>query len=134
MLRAVQTLNGSELKAKSMTLPEWYLAVIGKYADKLLKITDTVVADAAFSTSTFVEGLAGMGFHLVSRFRSDAVLYYLDDGPKTGRKGRPKTYDGKVDFDNLDFSRMRRASPTGLSTRPTNLWPTASHSAARCAW
>ncbi|MCI5626569.1 MAG: hypothetical protein MR333_02935, partial [Porphyromonadaceae bacterium] len=31
MLRAVQTLNATELKAKDMTLSQWYLSVLEKY-------------------------------------------------------------------------------------------------------
>jgi hypothetical protein len=46
-------------------------------------------------------GVTLLGFHLVSRFRNDVSLKYLYTGPKTGKKGRPKEVDGKVDLDNL---------------------------------
>ena len=106
MLRAVQTLNSKELKAKDMTLTEWYLHVLEKYKAELLKITPLIVADAAFSTLPFVQGLKKIGFQLISRLRSNAVLYYLYEGPRTGKRGRPKVLDGKIDFANPDFSRM----------------------------
>lgn len=48
------------------------------------------------------------GFHLVSRFRSNAVLYYLYQGAPTGKKGRPKVYDGKIDTKKPDYSRMKK--------------------------
>lgn len=108
MLRAVQTRNATELKAKSMTLGQWYLSVLKKYKDNLLKITPLLVADAAFSNLPFVTGLKEIGFSLISRMRSNAVLYYIYDGPRTGKRGRPKTKDGKIDFANPDKSRMRR--------------------------
>lgn len=108
MLRAVQTLNAAELAAKEMTLPQWYIAALKRHAAELLKITNYLVADAAFSTKPFFEGIRELGFHLVSRFRSDAALYYLYQGGRTGRPGRPKELDGKIDFDNLDLSRMTR--------------------------
>ena len=108
MLRAVQTQNASELQAKDMTLSEWYLSVLKKYSGELLKITPLLVADAAFSNLPFVEGLKETGFSLISRLRSNAVLYYIYDGPRTGKRGRPKTKDGKIDFANPDKSKMSR--------------------------
>ena len=106
MLRAVQTLNSRELKAMEMTLNQWYISVLNRYRDRLLKITDTLVADAAFSVKPFVDALLGIGFQLVSRLRNDAVLYYLYEGAPTGKRGRRRVYDGKIDFDNLDLGRM----------------------------
>lgn len=108
MLRAVQTLNAKELEAKNLTLPQWYISVLRKYRDELLKITNIMVADAAFSNKPFVDGLGEIGFQLVSRFRTNSVLFYLYDGPRTGKKGRPKKYDGQIDFANHDKSRMKR--------------------------
>ena len=108
MLRAVQTQNATELKAKSMTLGQWYLSVLKKYKDNLLKITSLLVADATFSNLPFVTGLKEIGFSLTSRLRSNAMLYYIYDGPRTGMRGRPKTKAGKIDFANPDKSGMRR--------------------------
>ena len=108
ILRAVQTRNASELKAESMTLSEWYLSVLKDYRNNLLKITPLVVADAAFSNLPFVTGLKEIGFSLISRLRSNAVLYYVYEGPRTGKRGRPKTKDGKIVFANPNKSRMKR--------------------------
>lgn len=108
MLRAVQTQNASELKARDMTLSQWYLSVLKKYRDDLLKMTTLLVADAAFSNLPFLSGLKEIGFSLISRLRSNAVLYYIYDGPRTGKRGRPKTKDGKIDFANPDKKRMKR--------------------------
>lgn len=106
MLRAVQTLGNGELKAMDMTLNQWYIAVLKRYASQLRKMTDVVVADAAFSVKPFVDDLRGIGFHLVSRLRNDAALFYLYQGERTGKRGRPKKFDGKIDFNNLDLGRM----------------------------
>ncbi len=81
---------------------------IEEYRTDLLKITSLLVADAAFSVLPFVEGLKEIGFSLISRLRSNAVLYYIYEGPRTGKRGRPKTKDGKIDFSNPDKSRMTR--------------------------
>lgn len=108
MLRAVQTLNATELALKNLTLPQWYLSVLSKYKNELLKITNVMVADAAFSNKPFTDGLREIGFHLVSRFRNNSVLFYPYDSPRTGKKGRQKKYDGKIDFAHLDKNKMKR--------------------------
>ena len=90
------------------------LAVIKRYRKELLKLTDLVVADAFFSTRTFYEGIRAQGFHLISRFRDNAVLYYLYQGGPTGKKGRPRIKDGKIDVKNLDMSRMTPVVVDGL--------------------
>ena len=108
MLRAVQTMAVGELKAMDMTLNQWYIAVLKRYATHLRRMTDVMVADAAFSVKPFVDDLREIGFHLVSRLRNDAVLYYLYQGGRTGKKGRPRKFDGKIDFGNLDLSRMQQ--------------------------
>ena len=64
-----------------------------------------MVADAYFSKINFAAGLKEMEFHLISRFRDDAVLFYPTLEKPTGKRGRPKLYDGKIDMANLDKSR-----------------------------
>ena len=73
--------------------------------EKLQKISRLIVADAFFSKETFVNPLLKEGFHVISRFRNDAVLFYPTLQKPTGKRGHPKWYDGKVDFANLDLSR-----------------------------
>lgn len=60
--------------------------------------------------SEFANGLEEFGFHLVSRFRSDAAMMYLYTGGHTGKKGRPKEYDGKIDFKNLDMEKVKKVN------------------------
>jgi hypothetical protein len=45
---------------------------------------------------------------LISRFRDNACLFYVYAGPRTGKRGRPKTKDGKIDMKNLDLTRMEK--------------------------
>ena len=59
-----------------------------------------------YPKATFAQGLMDMGFHLVSRLRDDANLMYIYNGKPTGKRGRPKVYGEKIDFDNLDYSKM----------------------------
>lgn len=78
-----------------------YLLALYDYKEQLLKLSNLVVADAFFSKATFVEGLRILGFELISRFRDDVRLRYLYTGEKTGKKGRPKMFDGDIDINCL---------------------------------
>ena len=114
MLRAHQTPGNFELKKRNMTLADHYIAVIKRYRKELLKLSHLVVADAFFSTRKFYEGIHQHGFYLISRFRDNAHLCYLYEGERTGKRGRPKMIDGKIDLKKLDMSKMLPISVDGL--------------------
>ena len=107
MLRAEQTPDSQTLKNKGddYSLVDWYLDVLRKHRDRLMAITPYVVADAWFSKANFVNELCKMGFHLISRLRDDASLWYSHDGTRTGKRGRPRVKGEKIDFENLDLDR-----------------------------
>ncbi len=86
------------------------------------------MADAFFSKETFVSPLLREGFHVISRLRNDAVLFYPTIQKPTGKRGHPKWYDGKVDFSNLDLSRCEEAEVD--RGRLFGLKPIPSHSNA----
>lgn len=65
-----------------------------------------VVADGAYSKQKFVAGVLDLGMHQIGKLRADANLRYLYQGPKRPGRGRQKTYDGKVYFN--DLSRFER--------------------------
>lgn len=115
MLRAEQTPDKSSLaeSGEDYNLVDWYLDVLRKYRDKLMSITRVVVADAWFSKATFVNPLVQMGFHLVSRLRDDAALWYSHDGVRTAKRGRPRIKGEKIDFDNLDLSKVEAIEVDG---------------------
>jgi hypothetical protein len=52
---------------------------------------------------TFVDGVTRAGFAFVGKLRVDANLKYKYTGLRTGKPGRPKRFDGKVDW--KDFSK-----------------------------
>ncbi len=108
MLKAGQTPNAENLQKKNYTLIDWYLHVLDGMKDRLLTISKYVVADAYFAKSAFAQGVTDLGFHLVSRLRDDANLMYIYNGKPTGKRGRPKVYGEKIDFENLDYSKMER--------------------------
>ena len=113
-LKAVQTPSPKSLAKCGVTLIKWYLTCILNLRDKLIQQSRYVVADAYFSVSEFANGLEEFGFHLVSRFRSDAAMMYLYTGGRTGKKGRPKEYDGKIDFKKIEFCYRDSKQFTGL--------------------
>lgn len=104
-LGAFQTPDSMTLEDMDYNLIDWYREQLISRKDRLLPITRTIVADAFFSKETFVRPLVKEEFNVVSRLRNDAVLFYPTTESPTGKLGRPKLYDGKVDFANLDTSR-----------------------------
>jgi hypothetical protein len=90
-LEAVQTLNTDE-----QTLTDWYAGVISDRKETLMGISKYLVADAWFSKKPFTDQIISLEMHLISRLRDDADLKYLYKGLQTGKKGRPRKYDGKI--------------------------------------
>lgn len=125
ILRAHQTLGNFALKMRNKTLVEYYISVMKRYSKKLLSITDIVVADAFFSTSTFENGMSELGFYLVSRFRDNACLHYIPKKEK--RRGRPRVKGvkgvkgDKIDMANLNLSCMEELHIDGLEGKAYSL-------------
>ena len=66
-----------------------------------------MVADAFFSKETFITPMCESDFHIISRFRNDVILYYPTLEKKTGKRGHPKWFDGRIDFAKLDLTRCK---------------------------
>ena len=88
-------------------LVDWYSSYLISRKDKLQSISKTVVADAFFSKETFITPMCESDFHVISRFRNDVILYYPTLEKKTGKRGHPKWFDGKIDFAKLDLTRCK---------------------------
>jgi putative transposase len=65
---------------------------------------ECVVADAYYAKKTWVDGIIQAGQTFVGKLRVDANLKYKYTGSRTGKAGRPRQFDGKVDWQ--DFSRF----------------------------
>ena len=98
-LDAVQTPNTLE----SGKLLEHYSNLIIARKEKLQQISNYIVVDAYFSKEPFVSAMNNNGFDVVSRLRTDAHLQYLFMGKQKQGRGRPRKFDGKVDYNNLDM-------------------------------
>ncbi len=101
-LDAVQTPSskGSTHDDKS-TLLDWYADSLCQRNESLRQLSKYIVADAFFSKRPFLERIRSVDMHLISRLRDDADLQYLYHGEPTGKKGRPRKFDGKIDWSNL---------------------------------
>jgi hypothetical protein len=113
MLRSHQTLSPKELNLRDKTQVEFYISVIKRYRKELLKLTNIVVADAFFSTSTFTNGIKKLGFNIVSRLRDNSCLFYIYEG-KQKKHGRKRFKGDKIDFGKLKYSRMTKLEIEGL--------------------
>ncbi|NER08241.1 MAG: transposase [Okeania sp. SIO3C4] len=84
---------------------------INHYMDQLkeaqthLKDIKYIVADGFYAKNKVFKTMDQLGKSLITKLRPDANLRYLYKGPKTGKRGRPTQYDGKVDWKNLDLSK-----------------------------
>ena len=111
-LEAIQTPPTNCLQDNDLSLLDWYAAVIKKQIKLILSITRYVVADAYFSKKNFVQKILGYSLHLVSKLREDADLSYLSIQPKTGRRGRPAKYGGKIDVRKLNPEHFKQVVNT----------------------
>jgi hypothetical protein len=101
-LNAWQTPSAAELVNKGLNLLTYYASLVAENAEKFKEFSDYIIADAYFSKKPFVDIILLVGLHFISRLRDDSVLKYKYYGEKTGRQGRPKQFNGKVDVKNLD--------------------------------
>lgn len=107
-LESIQTPCPSDLKQQGKTLIDHYAGVIINRKDQLSQIASYLAVDGYFSKQTFVNQiLEKTDLHLISKLRKDANLKYLYKGPRTGGRGRPKKYDGKIDTRNIDKRRFK---------------------------
>jgi DDE superfamily endonuclease len=72
--------------------------VVTQYPVQPLKY---VLTDGAFSKIKFVDGVHDLTLDQIGKLRCDANLRYLYTGPCRSGPGRPKQYDGKVDWSDL---------------------------------
>lgn len=110
-LGSVQSPDTKTLDNMDKSLVDWYAGYLMNRREQIHRISNLVVADAFFSKSTFITPMCDSGFHIISRFRNDAVLVYPTAEKPTGRRGRPKLYDGPMDFSRLDTSRCTEHEP-----------------------
>lgn len=104
---AEQTPRVAALKEKGGTLISHYVSVIKKHLRQIKELTRYLAVDGYFMKKEFIAPLVKEGLHVITKMRQDANLKYLYKGPQQKGKGRPKTYDGKVEIEAIDKRRIR---------------------------
>jgi hypothetical protein len=90
-LNAIQT-----PPSKGLNLLQYYCQIIKENHLYFKELTSYLVADSFFAKSEAVQTVTSLGMHFISRLRDDAVLFYLNREPKTGNRGAPRKYAGRV--------------------------------------
>lgn len=75
-----------------------------------------LAADGWYAKQKYAAALVALDLHLVTKLRQDANMRFRFTGARTGQRGRPKTYDGKVNWQ--DLSRFDQINPTALDLAP----------------
>ncbi|WP_457619103.1 transposase [Lutibacter sp.] len=104
-LEAIQT-----KQEENISLLTQYANSILKHQQTLTQLSKYILVDAYFSKKTFVSAICDAGFEIISRLRTDAHLQYEFLGIQKQGRGRPKTFNGKVDYNNLDLSYFKEIS------------------------
>lgn len=103
-LAAYQTPPAQERKEKSLV--GHYVAKILEQSVHLLKISHYLTVDGYFMKKDFILPMLSTGLQVITKMRQDANLYYpARQQKKTGKRGRPKQYEGKVQLNKIDKRR-----------------------------
>ena len=108
-LSATQTAPQQELaKAdKEQSRVDFYLAQLHHHRPLLPTDVKYLAADGFYAKQKYVDGVRACQLHLITKLRVDANLRHLYGGPRLKQRGRPKLYDGKVNFQDLNgFHRL----------------------------
>lgn len=109
-LDVVQTPSPAEREAKGISLPDHYAQAILWSKEQAQSLSRYIALDAWFAKASFIDRLLqDSGLHIICRLRNDADLLYLYQGPPSKGRGAPRKYDGKVDVNKPDLSRLELA-------------------------
>ncbi len=86
---------------KELSRVDFYLAQLREHRPLLPNSVKYLAADGFYAKQKYVDGVRACDLHLITKLRVDANLRYLYAGPHLKRRGRPKLYDGKVNFQDL---------------------------------
>ena len=113
-LSVTQTLSQEEIKRNSpdahlkdkdkdekTTRMQQYLDHIRTVAPHLADCEHYIVVDGSFANADFIDGVTALNKDVVGKLRCDANMRYLYTGSKRPGRGRQKTYDGKVNWQDL---------------------------------
>ena len=107
-LEAVQTPAPKALKAEGRTLINHYASLVIERKDILESFSKYLAADGYFAKQEFINPITKQtSLEIISKMRSDANLYYIYNGQPSGKRGRPKALDGKINIIKPDKRKIR---------------------------
>jgi IS4 transposase len=109
-----QTLPTPELKKEQADATRLDQAIeqMKKARPHLPMVVSKLAADGWYAKKKYVDAVVAEGLQVVTKLRRDANMRFRYTGERSGKGGRPKTYDGKVDwqdvrrFDKVDLSTL----------------------------
>lgn len=93
---------------KQMQLARPHLPTVVRY----------LAADGWYAKKKYLDAAVREGLHIVTKLRGDANMRFRYTGEHTGKRGRPRTFDGKVDWQDLS-----RFDQVDLSTLVSDVGP-----------
>ena len=105
---AIQTPASDSLKANDSNKVQHYKKIIISNMAMIKSMAKYLAVDSYFMKKDFILPLIQEGLQIITKMRSDANLKYLYKGKQTGKKGRHKKHDGKVNINRIDKRRMTK--------------------------
>jgi Transposase DDE domain len=99
--------NKNKKEDKETYMIENFIEIIKKMQPNIIRFTKYIVGDAFYAKSKFINGVVEMGFEVITKFNKNANFKYLYEGERTGKRGAPKKYEGKVNFEDLDLTKFK---------------------------
>ncbi|MEO5995811.1 MAG: hypothetical protein ABIN89_03745 [Chitinophagaceae bacterium] len=107
-LEAVPTPSNEVLELKKQNLVSHYVSILKKQIPTYKPMVKYLLAAGYLMKHDFIVPLLEEGLHVITKMRPDAILRYPYSGPKKTGQERPKAYDGKVDFNNVDKRHIKK--------------------------
>ncbi|NJO02701.1 MAG: transposase [Bacteroidia bacterium] len=105
---AVQSPDKAERTAAGFSYMDHCVCLVVWNQRNLKRLSDYLVVDAYFTKKEFIHPVVEKtGLGVIGRLRNDADLRYLYEGVQKSGKGRPKQYDGKVNWQSPQMQRFR---------------------------
>lgn len=102
-LTTCQTPPGAELSREDRqhTRIDFYIKQLREHRHLLPTPITYLAADGFYAKQKYVDSVVACHLHLITKLRCDADLRFLYTGKREKRRGRPRLYDGKVNFQDL---------------------------------
>ena len=110
-LAVAQTPPGEEATktAQEETRVDFYKQQLHAHRHRLPPSIKYHCVDGYYSKKKYIDEVVGLDLHAITKLRSDADCLFLYTGPHPKRRGAPRKYDGKVNFQ--DLSRFEDLGP-----------------------